>query len=103
MDGKKEQTRYYGQLKLKFNKGAVLFVLFGLLLNNTAATPPVPPRPDFAALYRPVANRFEVVTRREGDSLRLLLNRPASPVGQILPTLRLTVWSNYDAKQPVLQ
>jgi GWxTD domain-containing protein len=103
MDGKKEQASYYGQLRLKFNNGAVTFVLLGWLLSGMAAAQSVPPRPDFADLYRPVPNHLEVETRREGDSLRLLLNRPAGVAGQSLPSLRLTVWPSYDAKQPVFQ
>ncbi|RZK58316.1 MAG: GWxTD domain-containing protein [Hymenobacter sp.] len=78
-------------------------MLLTLLLSSTAAAPPVPPRPDFATLYRSVPNRLVVETRREGDSLRLLLNRPAGTAGQPLPGLRLTIWPTYDAQKPLLQ
>ncbi|MGI4863943.1 MAG: GWxTD domain-containing protein [Janthinobacterium lividum] len=78
-------------------------MLLSLLLSATAAAPPVPPRLDFAGLYRPATSRLLFETRREADSLRLLVNRPGGPAGQAFPTVQLTVWPAYDAKQPLLQ
>ena len=97
------ERKQYGQLGRKFNNGRAGFVLLGLLLGTEARAQSVPPRPDFAPLYRPAASRLLVETRREGDSLRVLLNQPGQPTGQALPRLRLTVWPAYDAKQPLLQ
>ena len=91
------------QSKFKFTTGSAVCTLLSLLASNTAAAQSVPPRPNFAGLYRPAATRLLLETRREADSLRLLLNQPGSPAGQALPTLRLTVWPTYDAKQPLLQ
>ncbi len=78
-------------------------MLFGLLSTTWALAQTPESRPDFASFYQPVANRLVVETRREADSLRLLLNRPAGPAGQPLPTLHLTVWQSHDAKQPLWQ
>jgi GWxTD domain-containing protein len=103
MDGKKRLGRTYGRLRFKFNNRAAVFVLLSLLSSTWALAQTPEPRPDFASFYQPVANRLAVETRREVDSLRLLLNRPAGPAGQPLPTLRLTVWPNYDARQPLWQ
>jgi GWxTD domain-containing protein len=103
MDGKKRLGRTYDQLRFKFNNLAAVFVLLSLLSSSWALAQTPEVRPDFASLYQPTANRLVVETRREADSLRLLLNRPASPAGQPLPTLRLTVWPSYEAKQPLWQ
>ncbi|RYY19649.1 MAG: hypothetical protein EOO36_05305, partial [Cytophagaceae bacterium] len=81
----------------------MVFVLLSLLGGGAACAQAPAPRRDFAPLYQPAANRLVVETRREADSLRLLLNRPAGPAGQPLPTLRLTVWPSYEAQQPVWQ
>lgn len=78
-------------------------MLLGLLAAGPAAAQAVPPRPDFASLYRAGPSRLVVETRREADSLRLFVNRPAPAAGQALPSLRLTVWATYDARQPLLQ
>ena len=98
-----KKTEQYSQSRFKLNNGGALLVLLALLLSSTAAVPPVPPRPDFAGLYRPAASRLLLETRREADSLRLLVNRPGGPAGQALPVIQLTVWPTYDAKQPLLQ
>jgi GWxTD domain-containing protein len=103
MDGIKRLGHTYGRLGFKFNNHGAVFVLLSLLGSHGATAQTPEPRPDFASLYQPVANRLVVETRRETDSLRLLLNRPAAPAGQPLPTLRLTVWPSYDAKQPLWQ
>ena len=103
MGKKQKETKQYGQSRLKFNKGGAVFVLLGLLLGPGAMAQSAAPRPDFASLYRPAATRLLIETRREADSLRLLLNWPGTPAGQPLPRLRLTVWPTYDAKQPLLQ
>jgi GWxTD domain-containing protein len=103
MDGKERIGHTYGRLGFKFNNRGAVFVLLSLLSSHWAMAQTSEPRPDFARLYQPVANRLVVETRREADSLRLLLNRPAGPVGQPLPTLHLTVWPSYDAKQPLWQ
>jgi len=81
----------------------VVFVLLSLLGGGAARAQAPALRRDFASLYQPAPNRLVVETRREADSLRLLLNRPAGPAGQPLPTLRLTVWPSYEAQQPVWQ
>ncbi|TVT40544.1 GWxTD domain-containing protein [Hymenobacter setariae] len=78
-------------------------MLLSLLSSRWVAAQPSESRLDFASLYQPVANRLLVETRREADSLRLLLNRPAGPAGQALPTVRLTVWASYEARQPLWQ
>ncbi|RZK47118.1 MAG: hypothetical protein EOO59_18265, partial [Hymenobacter sp.] len=78
-------------------------MLLSLLSSRWAAAQAPEPRPDFASFYQPAASRLLVETRREGDSLRLLLNRPASPAGQPLPSLHLTVWPSYDAQRPLWQ
>ncbi|HET9505583.1 MAG TPA: GWxTD domain-containing protein [Hymenobacter sp.] len=78
-------------------------MLLGLLASLGAQAQAVPPRPDFAGLYHATASRLVVETRREGDSLRLLLNQPGRPAGQPWPLVRLTAWPAYDAKQPLLQ
>ena len=78
-------------------------MLLSLLNSGWAAAQSSEPRPDFAGLYRPAANRLAVETRREGDSLRLLLNFAASPAGQPLPTVHLAVWPSYDVRQPQWQ
>lgn len=78
-------------------------MLLGWLGAGTAAAQAVPPRPDFASLYRAGPSRLVVETRREADSVRLFVNRAAPAAGQALPSLRLTVWATYDAKQPLLQ
>jgi GWxTD domain-containing protein len=96
-------ARYYGQWRPKFNTNQAVFVLLSLLGTGNAAAQAVPARPDFASFYRAVPNRLVVETRREADSVRLFLNRPALTAGQPLPSLRLTVWATYDAKQPLLQ
>ena len=92
---------YYGQHGPKYdnNRSWLIIVLVVLLISRANAQP----RPDFASLYRPAPNRLLVETRREGDSLRLLLNRPVPAAGQPLPGLHLTLWPNYDAKQPLWQ
>ena len=97
------EKKQYGQSGRKFNNGRAGFVLLGLLLGSGARAQSVAPRPDFATLYRPAATHLLVETRREADSLRLLLNLPSGPAGQALPHLRLTVWPAYDAKQQLLQ
>jgi len=103
MDGKKRPSRTYGQLGFKFNNRAAVFVLLSLLSSRWAAAQASESRLDFARLYQPVANRLLVETRREADSLRLLLNRPAGPAGQPLPTLHLVVWPGYEGQQPQWQ
>ncbi|MGI4743609.1 MAG: GWxTD domain-containing protein [Janthinobacterium lividum] len=103
MGGTESGARYYGQWRPKFNKGRVVFVLLGWLATGPAVAQTVPPRPDFASLYRAVPNRLVVETRREADSVRLFVNQPAPTAGQALPSLRLTVWPSYDAKQALLQ
>ncbi|MGI4870147.1 MAG: GWxTD domain-containing protein [Janthinobacterium lividum] len=70
----------------------------------TAATRPLLGPPDFAGLYRPAAERLLPVTRREGDSLRILLNQPVPAAGsRATTTLRLTAWASYGAKEPLWQ
>jgi GWxTD domain-containing protein len=103
MDGKKRLGHTYGRLRFKFNNCAAVFVLLSLLSSPWALAQTSETRPDFASFYQPIANRLLVETRREADSLRLLVNRPASPAGQPLPILRLTVWPSYDARQPLWQ
>jgi GWxTD domain-containing protein len=101
--GTKRRASYYGGLlRLGHNKGWAVIVLFALVIVSAAA-PPAPPRPDFAGLYRATPNRLAVETRREADSLRLFINQPAPASGQPLPSVRLTIWPAYDAKQPLLQ
>ncbi len=82
------------------------FFLLGLLLGATlAATAPrrtQAPRPDYAGLYRD-APHLEVDTRREGDSLRLLLRLPAPARLGPGHALRLAVWPGYEAKAPLWQ
>ncbi|MFD1873509.1 GWxTD domain-containing protein [Hymenobacter bucti] len=78
-------------------------MLLSLLGSAGAAAQTPEQRPDFARFYQPSTSRLLVETRREGDSLRLLLNRPAGPAGQPLPTLRLTVWPSYDTQRPLWQ
>jgi GWxTD domain-containing protein len=103
MMGSEKSKNGYGQLGRKFNKIGAAFVLVGLFFSAGARAQAVPPRPDFAGLYHSTATRLVIETRREGDSLRLLLNQPGAPAGQAWPQLRLTVWPAYDAKQPLLQ
>ena len=103
MGSEQNERKQYGQSGRKFNKAGAAFVLLSLLFGLGARAQSAPPRPDFASLYRPAASRLLAETRREGDSLRLLLNQPGAPAGQALPRLRLTVWPAYDAKQPLLQ
>jgi GWxTD domain-containing protein len=104
MTGSEQKERKsYGQRGRKFNNFGAGFVLLGLLASLEVRGQVAPPRPDFAALYRPSATHLLVETRREGDSLRLLLNVSGGPAGQALPQLRLTAWPAYDAKQPLLQ
>jgi GWxTD domain-containing protein len=103
MMGSEQKSEQYGQSGRKFNKAGAGFVLLSLLFGSGARAQSAPPRPDFAALYRPSATRLLVETRREGDSLRLLLNIAGGPAGQSLPQLRLTAWPAYDAKQPLMQ
>ena len=103
MGSEQKSKNKYGQRGHKFNKGRAAFVLLSLLPGAGARAQSAAPRPDFAPLYRPAASRLLVETRREGDSLRLLLNQPGQPAGQALPRVRLTVWPAYDAKQPLLQ
>ena len=60
--------------------------------------------PDFAGLYRPATDRLQPVTRREGDSLRILLNQKAPTPGSAATVpLRLTAWAGYGAKEPLWQ
>jgi GWxTD domain-containing protein len=103
MDGKKRRSRTYGQLGFKFNNRGVVFVLLGLLSSAWAAAQTPAPRPDFARFYQPATSRLLIETRREADSLRLLLNHAMGPAGQPLPTAHLTVWPSYDAQQPLWQ
>jgi GWxTD domain-containing protein len=101
--GTKRRASYYGGLlRLGHNKGWAVIVLFALVIISAAA-PPVPPRPDFAGLYRATPNRLVIETRREGDSLRLFINQLAPAAGQPLPSVQLTIWPAYDAKQPQWQ
>jgi GWxTD domain-containing protein len=103
MMGSEKSKKGYGQRGRKFNKIQAAFVLLGVLFSVGARAQAAPPRPDFAGLYRATTNRLVVETRREGDSLRLLLNQPGAPNGQARPQVRLTAWATYDAKQPLLQ
>lgn len=72
-------------------------------LVGLAAAPRLLPTPDFAGLYRPVPNRLQPATRREGDSLRIFINQPAPAPGSAAPRLRLTGWPTFEAKQPLWQ
>ena len=75
-----------------------------LLLPLLAAAPAALPRPEFAGLYRPDSPRLLLDTRREGDSLRLLLRRTDGlPVGADGRPIRLTAWAGYDARTPLWQ
>ena len=79
-------------------------LLLHFLLLTTAAA--AQPRPEFAGLYRPAGPRLLLDTRREGDSLRLLLRRsdgaaPLSPAGR--SPVRVTAWASYDARAPLWQ
>ena len=100
MGGIKRKARYYSQRTFRLKNLSLGFLVLGLLASRPVAAPP---RFDFAGLYRPAPGRLTLATRREGDSLRLLLNRPAPGPGQALPQLRLTVWPNYGAPQPLAQ
>jgi GWxTD domain-containing protein len=103
MMGSEKSKKGYGQPGRKFNKIWAAFVLAGLLSGAGARAQAVPPRPDFAGFYHATSTRLTIETRREGDSLRLLLNQPGAPAGQARPQVRLTVWPAYDAKQPLQQ
>ncbi len=84
--------------------GAKWGVALGLAgLVSLAAAPRWLPTPDFAGLYRPVPDRLQPVTRREGDSLRIFINQPASAPGSAGRRLRLTGWATFEAKQPLWQ
>jgi len=84
--------------------GARFWAALGVLaLAGQAAGPRLLPTPDFAGLYRPVADRLRLATRREGDSLRLFLNHPAPAPGSAPVRLRLTGWATFEAKQPLWQ
>ena len=72
-------------------------------LTGLAAAPHLLPTPDFAGLYRPVPDRLLPVLRREGDSLRIFINHKATVPGSAAPTLRLTGWATYEARQPLWQ
>ncbi|WP_191906402.1 GWxTD domain-containing protein [Hymenobacter baengnokdamensis] len=72
-------------------------------LTSLAASPHWLATPDFAGLYRPAPDRLRPVVRREGDSLRIFLNRPAPTPGSAATRLRLTSWATYEAKQPLWQ
>ncbi|SMB96772.1 hypothetical protein SAMN00120144_2991 [Hymenobacter roseosalivarius DSM 11622] len=75
----------------------LLCFLVCLIASRPAAT-----RRDFAGQYS-LARRVMVDTRREADSLRLYVRFPnGSVVGSGQP-LRMSVWSSYDAQQPVWQ
>ena len=70
---------------------------------SLASGPRALPTPDFAGLYRPVANRLVPVLRREGDSLRIFINYQVGTPGSAAPALRLTGWAAYEAKEPLWQ
>ncbi|WP_375415895.1 GWxTD domain-containing protein [uncultured Hymenobacter sp.] len=75
-----------------------------LLLPLLAAAPAAGPRPEFAGLYRPAGPRLLLDTRREGDSLRLLLHQTdGGAVGAEGRPVRLTAWAGYDARAPLWQ
>jgi len=88
----------YGGAGARFWLGVLLAGLTGL-----AAAPHLLPTPDFAGLYRPVPDRLLPVLRREGDSLRIFINHKATVPGSAAPTLRLTGWATYEARQPLWQ
>jgi GWxTD domain-containing protein len=80
------------------------FRLYLLLLPLLAAAPAAGPRPEFAGLYRPDSPRLQLDTRREGDSLRLLLRRTdGAAIGTDGRSIRLTAWAGYDVRTPLWQ
>jgi len=84
--------------------GAKLGLALGLAgLASLGAAPRALPPPDFTGLYRPVPDRLQPATRREGDSLRIFINQPAPAPGSAGPRLRLTGWATFEAKQPLWQ
>lgn len=79
-------------------------ILFLLLLPLLAAAPAALPRPEFAGLYRPEGPRLLLDTRREGDSLRLLLRHSdGSALGAEGRPVQVTAWVGYDARTPLWQ
>ena len=74
------------------------------MLPLLAVAPAALPRPEFAGLYRPEGPRLQLDTRREDDSLRLLLRRSdGSVVGAEGRPVRVTAWAGYDARGPLWQ
>jgi len=76
----------------------VRLLLPALLL--LSASRPLAPRPDYAGLYRD-GPRLEVDTRREGDSMRLLLRLPEAARLRGGRPLRVAGWPIFDAKAPL--
>ena len=91
----------YGSAWPKFWGAALVLGAAGWPL--LAAGPRLAAPPEFAGLYQVVPGRLAPVLRREGDSLRIFLNRAAPAAGSVAPGLRLTAWASYDAKQPLWQ
>lgn len=83
----------------------VLILLLPLtILPLLAAAPAALPRPEFAGLYRPAGLRLLLDTRREGDSLRLLLRlSDGRPMGAEGRPVQVTAWAGYDARAPLWQ
>jgi GWxTD domain-containing protein len=93
-----KRTAIYGA------SGAKFWLVLGLAgIGSLAASPTLLPTPDFAGLYRPVPDRLLPATRREGDSLRIFINRPAPTPGSAPVRLRLTGWAAFEAKQALWQ
>ncbi|MGI4834112.1 MAG: GWxTD domain-containing protein [Janthinobacterium lividum] len=66
-----------------------------------ATSPHLAAPPDFAGFYRAGPAHLAPVLRREGDSLRIFLNRAAPALGSAAPQLRLSAWPSYEAAQPL--
>ena len=82
-------------------QSVVAVLLLPLLLG---VAPAALPRPEFAGLYHPAGPRLLLDTRREGDSLRLLLRRSdGGEIGVAGRPVRLTAWASYDARTPLWQ
>ncbi|GAA4366997.1 hypothetical protein GCM10023185_38480 [Hymenobacter saemangeumensis] len=72
------------------------------LLPLLCAFAPLAPRPDYAGLYRD-APALQLDTRREGDSLRLLLRLPDAARLRGGRPLRVAGWPSFEAKAPLWQ
>ena len=89
----------YGLARRKL--AAVALGMSGACWPGRAASPHLAPPPNFADFYQASGPRLAPALRREGDSLRIFLNRAAPAPGSAVLLLRLTAWSGYEATQPL--